>query len=354
MIKMPERNAMFVLAGLLAMMPVSGMAQPPTQSTLAAWSSQASMPPSTVIQAGYAPIDQALATLVPAPYHILVDRSVSRHAVLAWRAGNDWMSVLRNALAPMGLRVRADWNTNTIEIYPGASGQFAPSVNVMPATPETVAQEPATASPAQEPAAAAQVANAAPVASATLSPAIHWHRGYGANANGVSSAPSAAPPAWPSVGTGASAKSPPVAPVLSVPSTSSFVFVKGGNNAHAVKVGAAGNHSFRGSSPDATETFGLNKPFDGVFVMPAGEMLSKAMSRYAAKFGWKLKWGIGQDFKITVPFSTPKGNLKHGILYIVRVYQSQGGLLGVQPFFYAPNRVVAMRHSTTPQAKGQE
>jgi hypothetical protein len=320
-----------LVAVLSAQVPYA-LAQSVPTSSLGAWSDAASMPSSAPIQAGYAPMDQALATLVPAPYHILVDRSISRHAVLTWRSGNDWMAVLRNALAPMNLRVRADWNTNTIEIYP-AQVMPAPremtSAVVMPAT--------ATSAPA------AVFAPVAPSHFVTTTPA---------------SAASAAPAPWPAVASVTKSAAPAVTvrePKVTTPApvrAGTLVYVKGGNNVKAVPVGAESEK--RAAEGAGAQTFGMDRPFDGAYVMPAGETLSSAMTRYAAKFGWKLEWAVDRDYKISVPFPVPKGTIEHGILYIVRVYQSQGGMLGVQPFFYVSNHVVAIRDSTTPQARGQE
>ena len=335
------------IAVAVALVPCAALAVPMTASSPSAWGPAASMPSSGYsIRAGYAPIDQALATIVPAPYRILIDRRVSRSAVLVWRSGNDWMHVLTNALAPMGLSVRANWSTNTVEIFPASAATPALASAAaplrMPASSKggDMAAEPLTSSAmmAAAPAVAPHPAARALVAATPAHPA-----------------PAAASTAaWPAPTPRVRAGTLVAGPVKPVHPTEQ-VFVKGGNNRAPVLVASTGHPSAHADAhADGVRVAAVHHAFDGPYVLPAGEMLSRAMAGYAAKFGWHLQWLVGTDYKLTAPFPVPRGSLEHGVLYIVTVYQSQGGMLGVQPFFYAPNHVVAIRHSTTRLAGEKE
>jgi hypothetical protein len=84
------------------------------------------------IAAGSAPIEQALATLIPAPYRIELDSRVPNNWIVVWTAGRDWLSVLRAAVEPMGLRVVPEWSRGEIKIVL-ASASAATSMAVQPA-----------------------------------------------------------------------------------------------------------------------------------------------------------------------------------------------------------------------------
>lgn len=63
-----------------------------------------------------APIDNALLKIVPPPYRVVVDSTVPASMVLVWGQGDNWMRVLANALAPVGLVAVPDWGRNVITV----------------------------------------------------------------------------------------------------------------------------------------------------------------------------------------------------------------------------------------------
>lgn len=91
------------------------------------WSSTPVMPPAFAVQSGSAPIEQALSQIIPQPYAIKMDASIPKDWIVHWSSGQDWMTVLRQALAPMGLRVVPQWSQNTILIDRDRSVMQAPS-----------------------------------------------------------------------------------------------------------------------------------------------------------------------------------------------------------------------------------
>jgi hypothetical protein len=71
-----------------------------------------------LIRAGYAPVDDAMARIVPPPYRVMIDESIPASMQIVWGNGDNWMEVLRRALAPVDLVVEPDWANNVIKIYP--------------------------------------------------------------------------------------------------------------------------------------------------------------------------------------------------------------------------------------------
>jgi hypothetical protein len=69
-----------------------------------------------LVRAGHAPIDDAVARIVPVPYRIMLDESVPASMQLVWGSGDNWMEVLRRALVPVGLVAEPDWANNAIRI----------------------------------------------------------------------------------------------------------------------------------------------------------------------------------------------------------------------------------------------
>lgn len=96
-----------------------------------AWSGQPPRPlgQGVGVRAGSAVLDIALATIIPAPYQVRVDSSIPKTAVLTWSDHGDWMSALRQAAAPMGIRILPNWENNTIAL------QAAPTVQAPAAPP---------------------------------------------------------------------------------------------------------------------------------------------------------------------------------------------------------------------------
>jgi len=71
-----------------------------------------------LIRAGYAPVDDGVARIVPPPYRVMIDDSIPASMQIVWGSGDNWMEVLRRALAPVDLVVEPDWANNVIKIYP--------------------------------------------------------------------------------------------------------------------------------------------------------------------------------------------------------------------------------------------
>lgn len=94
-----------------------------------------------LVSAGGAVIDQALPRIIPAPYRVILDDSVPASLYLIWGNGDNWMTVLNRALAPIGLVAQADWNNNTISV-----GWYKPAVQTPVASPAPIV--PAYAAPA--------------------------------------------------------------------------------------------------------------------------------------------------------------------------------------------------------------
>lgn len=99
---------------------VAAVAMPAVPSDRAMFQPQYATTPAQqrapMIPAGSAPIDSALAQIVPAPYQVLLDDTIPASVVLVWQAGDNWMEVLTRALAPIGLMATPDWSKNTVTV----------------------------------------------------------------------------------------------------------------------------------------------------------------------------------------------------------------------------------------------
>lgn len=73
----------------------------------------------------------------------------------------------------------------------------------------------------------------------------------------------------------------------------------------------------------------------------AGQYLSSALTQYAEKEGWKVRWMIPTEYMLDVDVQLPKADFKENVIWLVETYQMQGGLLGTRPRF-ASNRVVVI------------
>lgn len=77
-------------------------------------------------------------------------------------------------------------------------------------------------------------------------------------------------------------------------------------------------------------------------VLRAGGTLSEALSDYAERKGWSLRWQLDDDYMLDVDVPIPPMSLVDGMTYVVRAYQAQGGLIGVVPRFARSNKVVVI------------
>ena len=76
--------------------------------------------------------------------------------------------------------------------------------------------------------------------------------------------------------------------------------------------------------------------------LPAGGTLSEALTSYAERKGWTLRWQLDDDYMLDVDIPIPPMDLIDGVTYVVRAYQAQGGLNGVVPRFARSNKVVVI------------
>ncbi len=129
-------------AVLISALLLGGVAHAQTVSQLWASAQPSEMttmgPTLGVAQGGSAPVETALATIIPQPYRIELDARVPTTTIVNWKQGTDWMKVLRDALSPLGLSVIPDWSTNTILIT--LHDQPAPMHPPVAATVTTPAQ----------------------------------------------------------------------------------------------------------------------------------------------------------------------------------------------------------------------
>jgi len=138
---MKKTSSVVLVAALVA----CGAAHAQTSAQL--WASVQPLPATTtgptlaVERGGSAPVEAALATIIPQPYRIELDARVPTSMVVNWTGGDDWMQVLQNALSPVGLIARPDWSTNTILVT--LRNQPAPVTTPLAAMAATPAQTPA-------------------------------------------------------------------------------------------------------------------------------------------------------------------------------------------------------------------
>lgn len=243
------------------------------------------------VRAGNAPIDQALARIIPAPYKIELDRSVSSNTVLVWAAGENWMTVLKRAIAPLGLVADPDWSRNTVRIVRVPSD--------VPATPRG-----AVTMPLDQPERVGLAAS---------------------GSNPFMSAPTSRHAA------GASIRSAGVMPASRLPVASDVA-------APPVAKAPVPKH----------ELTPMPAP-SKAYTIPVGRRLSDGLADYAKTFGWQLRWQVSQDYVLDAPLPIPDLSLKDGLKYVLRAYQAQGGLLNVAFVLAEPNRVAVARPTTAPE-----
>lgn len=248
-----------------------------------------SMPANTSVKAGAAPIEQALTAIIPAPYRIALDEAVPATAIVVWPAGDDWMKVLRAAVAPLDLVVSPDWKTNVIRVVHvdhGARPQLARMPDVTPAASASPAAAPETM---PEPAAAGGAPNATTQAK---SPAAIVARDISAEL---------ARSQTPKAGGAFDAPVPPRGAPAAVASST--------------------------------------------YVIPAGTMLSDGLAQYVKRFGWSMRWNVPEDYRLDAALPIPMDTVTDGVGYVMRAYQAQGGLVNDVSVFSTPNKVVVIKNN---------
>lgn len=90
------------------------------------------------------------------------------------------------------------------------------------------------------------------------------------------------------------------------------------------------------------ETAPATRPMHTSEVLRAGATLSEALSDYAERKGWSLRWQLDDDYMLDVDLPIPPMDLIDGVTYVVRAYQAQGGLVGAAPRFARSNNVVVI------------
>lgn len=261
------------------------------------------MPAPGAVTAGNAPIESALARIIPAPYRIELDSQVPASAVLVWRGGDDWMAVLRQAIAPMGLIVDADWQTNTIRVLERPKPQGAPA-ETMPA-----------AMPAVMPAAATF-----PLANTATAPRL------------APQSRMTAPMTLPVPTTPVPPPPPGARPGEVTPFPNSVAATK---TSDVFMASAA-------QSPTVTAANGAG----AAFLIPTGTRLSDGLANYAKTFGWRLRWQLAKDYVLDAPLPIPALSLKDGLEYVLRAYQARGGLRGATFVLAEPNHIAVARPIT--------
>ena len=243
------------------------------------------------VQGGSAPIEQALSTIIPAPYKIELDKSVPSSMVVVWPAGDDWMGVLRHALAPMSIYVEPDWKHNVIRVVSWSPEHYAKQAVAAHAgdiMPGTRGASRAVAAPSYTDAQGAPGPTDAQIKSAFASVTPHAEKKAVPAVSGVAKHPSPA----------------------------------------------------RRPTPKSKS---LSR---STYVIPAGRLLSQGLADYLDHFGWHLHWTAPDDYMLDAPLPIPAGTVKHGVRYVVRTYKSQGGLLGDMPSFRTANKVVVIAPAT--------
>lgn len=256
-------------------------AAPARASTMTQAWEQPTMPTGLSVKAGSAPIEQALSTIIPVPYRIALDQSVPASAIIVWPAGNDWMKVLRAAVAPLDLYVEPDWKSNTIRV-----------VHWSPGTSTDNAGFPERRMPASGPVSAAP-----------------------SGATGFKPLPTLPAGALPIIET--------LPPGERAPATAAAFKA----NPHSAVASVA--------TPPA--------PGASIYVIPSGTMLSQGLTNYVKRFGWSMRWNVKDDYMLDAPLPIPAGSVSKGVTFVVHTYQMQGGLLGDTPLFAKPNRVVVIQ-----------
>lgn len=121
------------------------MAQTAPVTSASAWGSGAEVKPigaGFAVRGGSAPLEQALQKIIPAPYTIQIDEAIPRTMALTWTDQADWMSALKQAVAPMGLRILPNWASNAIVIGAPQQAVAAPvTASPAPQVPGVVAGE---------------------------------------------------------------------------------------------------------------------------------------------------------------------------------------------------------------------
>lgn len=105
---------------------------------------------------------------------------------------------------------------------------------------------------------------------------------------------------------------------------------------------AAATYPVRASAPAAA-----TQQHPG-YILPAHQLLSRALGDYVKGQGWTLKWSNAvDDYPLDAPFPIPSGkDVIAGVMYVISAYKRQGAMLGVTPVFAKPNHVVAILPTT--------
>lgn len=268
-----------------------------------AWRAQ-TMPSATSVAAGHAPIEQALSTIIPKPYRIALDQSIPASAMVVWPAGTDWMKVLRAAVAPLDLYVEPDWSSNIIRIVQ-VSHSVMPAQHLIASRPMRPASTTSASSDAEP---APQLAKAA---GATIP--------------------------WKTLPPGAFPVSDPLYPKGAGATSSAGTMTKG-------MAASRQRQSFAVVVKPKDASAVAKKPApDAGYTIPAGTLLSTGLASFVKSFGWTLKWNVTSDYMLDEPLPIPAGSIIDGVNYVMRAYQSQGGLLGVRPVYAKPNKVVSVQ-----------
>ncbi len=311
----------------------------------------------SVIAAGSAPIEQALARLIPAPYRIQLDARVPVSWIVSWPSGTDWMAVLRAALTPMGLVVVPHWDANTIQIV--LAQAETPGTSTMPvATTQTMS-----------------IAQAAPV---TTQPAMRVQTLPSEVLSGTSDASwqdHIAPPAHPVAFDAAVLQILPAKYVnarvdMTGVDTSQKVSWQAGTRAEAMRsvlrqVGASATIApdvVRITSAHAAKVAGKEKeqaalvsgnvrpemparvavaPVFGLNLM-AGKPLGEQMREQGKAQGWTVVWNVTKDWVVPSPTAFG-GDFQSAATQAIEAAASEGAPIAAR--IYSANRTIVVEQT---------
>jgi len=118
----------------------------------------------------------------------------------------------------------------------------------------------------------------------------------------------------------------------------------------ATSTGGATPGAFSSTESTAPPSMGHTSAHgDLAYAIPAGTMLSRGLAAYVKRFGWSMRWNIPGDYMLDAQLPIPAGSMAEGVAYVIRAYQAQGGMLGDEPVFAQPNKIVVIKPTSVQQ-----
>jgi len=101
--------------------------------------------------------------------------------------------------------------------------------------------------------------------------------------------------------------------------------------------GERGNEAARGMAASMSS---VQEQESRAEVLAAGDALSSRIADWLQTKGWSLSWLLGYDYFLEKDLPLIDGTIEENINYVLRVYQSQGGLSDARVRIASANRVV--------------